>query len=105
MDYKGRWYQGEKKMIELEYSLVIEATEDPKFFGWYSPDIPGFTGTGKSIDDCIKRAREAIPEFFEVMRTIGTEPPKANRNPKVVIQNSRPFRSRKSQRLAIPKAV
>ena len=31
-------------MINLPYSLVIEATEDPSFLGFYSPDLEGFTG-------------------------------------------------------------
>ena len=26
-------------MIDLSYSLTIEATEDPSFFGFYSPDL------------------------------------------------------------------
>jgi len=26
-------------MIELEYSLIIEATEEPDYFGFYSPDL------------------------------------------------------------------
>ena len=31
-------------MINLPYSLVIEATEDPMFFGFYAPPIlKGFT--------------------------------------------------------------
>ena len=38
-------------MIGLEYSLVIEATEEPDFFGFYSPDLQGFTGVGHSIED------------------------------------------------------
>ena len=33
-------------MIDLQYSLVIEATDDPSFFGFYSPDLEGFTGVG-----------------------------------------------------------
>ena len=28
-------------MIDLKYSLVIEATDDPTFFGFYSPDLEG----------------------------------------------------------------
>jgi hypothetical protein len=31
-------------MLELPYSLIIEATEDPDFFGFYSPDLEGLTG-------------------------------------------------------------
>ena len=30
-------------MLELPYSLVIEATEDPDFFGFYSDELEGFT--------------------------------------------------------------
>ena len=30
-------------MIDLKYSLVIEATNDSNFFGFYSPDLEGFT--------------------------------------------------------------
>ena len=36
-------------MIELEYSLVIEATDEPDYFRFYSPDLEGFTGIGHSI--------------------------------------------------------
>ena len=31
-------------MIRLPYSLVIEGTEEADFFGFYSPDLEGFTG-------------------------------------------------------------
>ena len=41
-------------MIDRKYSLVIEAIEDPTFFGFYSPDLEGFSGIGHSIDACIK---------------------------------------------------
>jgi predicted RNase H-like HicB family nuclease len=44
-------------MIDLKYSLVIEATEDPSFFAFYSPDLEVFTGVGNSIEDCIYKAR------------------------------------------------
>jgi hypothetical protein len=33
-------------MIALPYSLVIEAAEDPDLFGFYSPDLEGFTDGG-----------------------------------------------------------
>jgi len=26
-------------MIELEYSLIIEATDEPDYFGFYSPEF------------------------------------------------------------------
>ena len=28
-------------MIDLPYSLVIEATDDPSFFSFYSPELKG----------------------------------------------------------------
>ena len=40
-------------MIDLTYSLIIEATEDPDFFGLYSQELEGFTGVGHSIEDCL----------------------------------------------------
>jgi len=51
-------------MIDLRYSLVIEATEEPDFFSFYSPDLEGFTGVGQSIEDCIYKARwECLTTF------------------------------------------
>lgn len=44
-------------MLGLHYSLVIEATEDPLFFSFYSPTLEGFTGVGSSVEDCIYKAR------------------------------------------------
>src|SRR5262245_7269 len=43
--------------IDLPYSLVIEATTAPSFFGFYSPDLEGFTGVGHSIEDCLYKAK------------------------------------------------
>ncbi len=44
-------------MVDLKYSLIIEATADPNFFGFYSPDLEGFTGIGHSIEDCLYKAK------------------------------------------------
>lgn len=44
-------------MIELPYSLIIEATEEPDYFGFYSADLEGFTGFGHSVEDCLFQAR------------------------------------------------
>ncbi len=46
-------------MLDLKYSLIIEATEDPNFFAFYSPDLEGYTGTGNSIEDCLYKAKGA----------------------------------------------
>src|SRR5436305_1678113 len=53
--YEGRWHQRKsmrKFMIDLKYSLIIEATSDPNFFGFFSRELEGFTGIGHSIEDC-----------------------------------------------------
>jgi len=40
-------------MIDLPYSLIVEATDECDYFGFYSPDLPGFTGIGHSVEDCL----------------------------------------------------
>ena len=74
-------------MIDLKYSLVIEATEDPTFFGFYSPDLEGFTGVGHSIEDCLYKAKWGMEEHIGLLKERGFPIPKENPNPKVIIQN------------------
>jgi predicted RNase H-like HicB family nuclease len=82
--------QGEirsKAVIDLKYSLVIEATDDPTFFGFYSPDLEGFTGIGHSIEDCVYQARWGMEEHLELLKEQSLPIPKENANPKIIIQN------------------
>jgi predicted RNase H-like HicB family nuclease len=74
-------------VIDLPYSLVIEATDDPGFFGFYSPDLDGFTGTGTSITDCLEQAREGMAEHVGLLRERGLPAPVANPDPVVTIRN------------------
>ncbi len=74
-------------MIDLKYSLVIEATDDPSFFGFYSLDLEGFTGVGHSIEDCLYKAKWGIEEHIALLKEIGLPVPSQNPNPKVTIQN------------------
>ncbi len=76
-------------MIDLKYSLVIEATTDPNFFGFYSPDLEAFTGVGHSVEDCLYKARWGIEEHIAVLRKMKLPVPKQNPNPTVVIQNEK----------------
>ena len=55
-------------MIDLKYDLVIEATADPNFFGFYSPDLEGFTGVGHSIEDCLSKAQWGMEGQIELLR-------------------------------------
>lgn len=75
-------------MIELRYSLVIEATSDPNFFAFYSPELAGFTGTGSSIENCLAKARKAMVEHVELLEEQGLPVPRINPNPIVTIRNS-----------------
>ena len=77
-------------MIDLGYSLVIEATDDPNFFGFCSPDLEGFTGVGNSIEDCLYKARWGMAEHVSVLRGEGLPVPPESKDPKVTIQNSKP---------------
>jgi predicted RNase H-like HicB family nuclease len=74
-------------MLDLSYSIVIEATEDPQFFGFHSPDLPGFSGIGHSIEDCLYKARHGLVEHVQVMKERGLAVPAENPNPTVTIQN------------------
>jgi len=76
-------------VINLKYSLVIEATEDPTFFGFHSPDLEGFTGIGHSIEDCLYQARWGMEEHLDLLRDKEMPIPTPSSNPTVVIQNER----------------
>ncbi len=76
-------------MIDLLYSLIIEATEEPDFFGFYSPDLEGFTGIGQSVEDCLYKAKWAMEEHINLLKKKGLPVPPQNPNPTVVIQNER----------------
>ena len=74
-------------MINLKYSLIIEATEDPTFFGFYSLDLEGFTGIGHSVEDCIYQAKWGMEEHVGLLRELGLPVPEPNASPTIVIQN------------------
>lgn len=74
-------------MIDLKYSLVIEATEEPDYFGFFSPELEGFTGIGHSVEDCLYRAKWGMIEHVRLLIEHGLPVPPENPSPKVVIQN------------------
>ena len=74
-------------MIDLKYSLVIEATADPNFFSFYSPDLEGFTGVGHSIEDCLYKAKWGMAEHVDLLNSQQLPVPSPNPNPMVVVQN------------------
>ncbi len=76
-------------MIELPYSLIIEATEEPDYFGFYSPDLEGFTGVGHSVEDCLFKAKWGMKEHVELLRQAGFPVPAENADPKIIVQNEK----------------
>ena len=74
-------------MIDLDYSLVIEATEEPDFFGFFSPDLEGFTGVGHSVEDCLYKARFGMQEHVKLLQEQGLPIPARNAGPTVLIRN------------------
>ena len=76
-------------MIELPYSLVIEATDEPDYFGFYSPDLEGFTGIGHSVEDCLYKAKWGMKEHLELLQEKGLPIPSVNEDPTIIIQNEK----------------
>ncbi len=76
-------------MIELPYSLVIEATDDPDYFGFYSPELEGFSGIGHSVEDCLFKTKWGMKEHIEILKEQGLPVPPKNSDPRIVIQNEK----------------
>jgi predicted RNase H-like HicB family nuclease len=74
-------------MIDLPYSLIIEATEEPDYFGFFSPDLEGFTGIGHSIEDCLYNAKWGMKEHVELLKERGLPVPPKVKSPKIIVQN------------------
>jgi predicted RNase H-like HicB family nuclease len=78
---------GDTFMIDFKYSLIIEATEEPDFFGFFSPDLAGFSGVGHSIEDCIYKARYGMLEHVKLLQEQNLQVPPVNSNPTIIIRN------------------
>jgi len=74
-------------LSDLKYSLVIDATKDPSFFGFHSPELEGFTGIGHSIEDCLSKAKSGMNEHVAFLMERELPVPEPNPNPSVLIQN------------------
>jgi predicted RNase H-like HicB family nuclease len=74
-------------MVDLPYSLIIEATAEPDYFGFYSPELEGFTGIGHSVEDCLYQARWGMKDHVELLAEQGLPIPPQNPDPVVTIRN------------------
>jgi predicted RNase H-like HicB family nuclease len=77
------------EMIELPYSLIIEATEEPDYFGFYSPDLEGFSGIGHSVEDCLFKAKWGMKEHVELLKQEGLPVPPYSPDPRIIVQNEK----------------
>ena len=75
-------------MVDLPYSLVIEATEEPDFFSFYCLELPGFSGVGHSVEDCLYQAKWGMKEHVALLVEERLPVPPANPNPRITIQNT-----------------
>ncbi len=80
-------------MLNLKYSLVIEATDDPNFFGFHSPELEGFTGVGHSIEDCLYKAKWGMEEHLALLGEQNLPAPEPNPNPTVTVRNEQHLES------------
>ncbi len=74
-------------MINLPYSLIIEATEEADFFGFYSTELKGFTGVGHSIEDCMYKAATGMLDHVKNLKELGLSVPPVNPRPEIIIRN------------------
>jgi predicted RNase H-like HicB family nuclease len=77
-------------MIDLPYSLSIEATDEPDFFTYFSPDLPGFSGVAHSVEGCIYQAKLAMVEHIALLSDTNRPVPAATRSPTITIRNAQP---------------
>jgi predicted RNase H-like HicB family nuclease len=75
-------------MIDLRYSLVIEATSEPDFFSFYSPDLEGFSGVGHSVEDCLYQAKWGMTDHVRLLEEEGLPVPLPNARPRITIENA-----------------
>src|SRR5262245_57385820 len=78
---------GDRDMLDLLYSLVIEATNEPDYFGFYSRELEDFAGSGHSVEDCLYRAKWGMKKHVDLLREQRLPVPPVNPAPTVVIQN------------------
>jgi predicted RNase H-like HicB family nuclease len=76
-------------MIEIPYSLVIEATEERDYFGFHSPDLEGFSGIGHSVEGCLFKAKWGMKEHVELLKQEGLPVLPETPDPEIIIQNER----------------
>lgn len=73
----------------LRFAIEIEETDDPNFYGVTIPDVLGCTTTGRSIENAIAKAREAIELHLRYLAAEGLPLPRRLRAPEIRIVGRR----------------
>ncbi|NTU43388.1 MAG: type II toxin-antitoxin system HicB family antitoxin [Nitrospirales bacterium] len=71
-------------MNELPYSLVIERSERPGYYKFSSPDLKGFSGTGRSVEECVRSAKWGIMQYITLLTDQGLPIPPPNNCSRIV---------------------
>ena len=66
----------------------MKATEDTDFFGFFSPELEGFSGIGHSIEDSLYKAKWGMKEHVELLKAQHLPVPAPDPNPHITIQNA-----------------
>jgi predicted RNase H-like HicB family nuclease len=85
-------------MIEIPYSLIIEANDEADSFGFYSPELEGLSGIGHSMEDCLYQAKWGMKEHLELLTERNLPIPPRNDSSTILTQNvaSQPARQKAS---------
>ena len=84
-------YHGSKEVPTGTLHAIAKTAGAPRFYGFFSPDLEGFTGVGQSIEDCIERALAGMDDHVLLLREQLLPVPPENPNPRIVIQNQQTF--------------
>jgi len=68
--------------------LSSKLRKTPSYFGFYSTELEGFTGIGRSIEDCVYQAKWGMKEHVALLQESGLSVPPRNPNPRIIVRNS-----------------
>lgn len=68
---------------------MIEATKEPDYFGFFSPELEGFSGIGHSVEDCLYKAKWGMKDHVKLLAKMKLPVPAKNADPTVIILNEK----------------
>ena len=74
------------KKVQLKYNLIIERTDGPLFYRFFSPELQDFEGGGISIDDCLNKATWKMEHHLNTASDLNIVLPPAPEETSIVIR-------------------